>query len=94
MKTIIIYFGTFVRNMKSQSIGRTLLLHERCKKCGIPKKKPITYNTVSSVIGPQMKKPADIPVDTGTPYSNSKKNKAVLEHKIDYFTSSNKDFNI
>ena len=33
------------------------------KKWGIFNKKSITYNTVSSVIGPRMKKPADILVN-------------------------------
>ena len=38
-----------------------------------------------------MKKPTDIPVDTGTSHSNTKKKKTVLEHETDYFTSSNED---
>ena len=37
----------------------------------------ITYNTVSPVIGPQMKKLADIQVDAGTSHSNTKKKKAI-----------------
>ena len=37
-------------------------------------KKSITHNTVSSVIGPQVKKPAGISVDAGTFHSNTKKN--------------------
>ena len=45
------------------------------KKWGIFNKKSITYNTVSSVIGPQMKKPADIPIDAGTSHSNTLKRK-------------------
>ena len=55
--------------------------------------KSIAYNTVSSAIGPQTKKPADIPVDAGTSHSNTKKKKAVLEHETDYFTSRSEDSN-
>ena len=40
------------------------------------------------MIGPQMKKPADISVDAGTSHSNTKKQKAILEHDTGYFTSS------
>ena len=64
------------------------------KKWGISNKKSITYNTVSSVIGSQMKKTADISVDAGTSHSSTKKKKAVLEHETDYFTNSSEDSNI
>ena len=53
------------------------------KKWRIFNKKSITYNTVSSVIGPQIKKPAEILVDAGTSHSNTKKKKAVSEHDTD-----------
>ena len=41
------------------------------KKWGIVNKKSITYNTVSSVIGPQMNKPADIPSHSGTSHPST-----------------------
>ena len=64
------------------------------KKWEIFNKKSITYNTISSVIGPQIRKPADIPVNASTSHSNIKKKKAVLGHETDYFTSSSEDSNI
>ena len=41
-----------------------------------------------------MKKPADIPVETGNSHSNTKKMKIVPEHETDYFTSSSENYNI
>ena len=48
------------------------------KKWGIFNKKSISYNRVASVIGPQMKKPTDIAVNTGTSHSNTKKEEGSL----------------
>ena len=40
-------------------------------------RKSITFNTVSSVIEPQMKTSVDIPVDAGNSHSNTKTKKAI-----------------
>ena len=62
------------------------------KKWRICNKISITNNAVSLVIGPQIKKPVDIPVNAGTSHSNTIKMKA--EHGTDYFRSSSEDYNI